>query len=151
MRAVVPRPDPARSAQRRKLAGGTRAERSAKRATKKRRPVRADPARSAQRRKLAGGTRAERSAKNVTSRRRQNENCYTTCYGKNKRSCSEIDCILSLGCMINFVTEGNCRLKKNTLGVPIRSWALLQYLYNSIILAARNVEVFGWKTRTFGS
>ena len=32
--------------------------------------------------------------------------------------------------MINFVTEGNCRLKKNTLGVPIRSWALLQYLYN---------------------
>ena len=100
---------------------------------------------------VAGGTRAERSAKNATSRRRQNENCYTTCYGKNKRSRSEIDCILGLGCMINFVTEGNCRLKKNTLGVPIRSWALLQYLYNFIILAARNVEVFGWKTRTFGS
>ena len=91
------RADPARSAQRRKVAGGTRAERSAKRATKKRRPVRTDPARSAQRRKLASGTRAERSATNATSRRRQNENCYTTCYGKNKRSRSEIDCILSLG------------------------------------------------------
>ena len=70
MRAVVPRPDPARRAQRRKLASGTRPERSAKRATKKRRSVRADSARSAQRRKLAGGTRPERSAMRATKKRR---------------------------------------------------------------------------------